>query len=84
MSYIVYVKEGCTYCTQAKSLLKMRGEAFTSVLIESDFEREELKRMFPKATSFPVVIKDGKFIGGYTELRESYENQGPGLLMESH
>jgi glutaredoxin len=35
-----------------------------------DFSREQILEKFPEAKSFPIIVLDGFYIGGYTQLRE--------------
>lgn len=66
----IYSIENCGKCTQAKALLKNKGLEFKEFLVQSSEEREDIKKMFPHAKSFPIVVIDHKWIGGYTQLSE--------------
>jgi hypothetical protein len=39
-------------------------------MLNRDFTREQLLETYPTAKSFPVVVLDGFYIGGYTQLAE--------------
>lgn len=69
----VYTKDDCSYCQQAKSLLDERKVDFVERKLYVDFTRETLLEKYPFAKSFPVVVVDGYFIGGYSQLREHLE-----------
>lgn len=69
----VYTKNDCTYCQQAKSLLQEKGVAYVEHKLYVDFTRETLLDKYPTAKSFPVVVVDGYYIGGYSQLREHLE-----------
>jgi hypothetical protein len=43
---------------------------FTEKMLNRDFTREQLLETYPTAKSFPVVVLDGFYIGGYTQLAE--------------
>lgn len=49
---IVFGKDGCPYCEKAVALLEEKGV---------EFEYHTLKTV-------PVIIMDGEYIGGFTEL----------------
>lgn len=66
----VYSKDNCGYCTAAVNLLRATGTPFTEQKLSVHFTRETLLEKFPTAKTFPVVVVDGMYIGGYNELRE--------------
>lgn len=65
----IYTKENCTYCVQAKNILRDRQISFVEYKLNEDFTREIILEKFPEAETFPVVVVDGFRIGGYNELR---------------
>lgn len=73
---IVYSKNGCPYCIQAKALLVERGFNFTEVVVDgvsvtrdsmnADLGRNDL-------TTVPQIVLNGQFIpGGYTGLKAHF------------
>lgn len=66
----LYTKKNCTYCDQAKALLKNRKLEYKEYTVETADERMQLKKEFPDARTFPVVVIDHKWIGGYTQLAD--------------
>ena len=64
---IVYSKNMCGYCVQAKNLLKNKGFAFEEINIE---EKPEAREFVIKEghRTMPQIYIDGKSIGGYHEL----------------
>jgi glutaredoxin len=75
MNVILYSKDNCSYCTNAKLLLTNKGISFTEMKLGEDFTRETLLEMFPEAKTFPVVVVDGFNIGGYVQLKEKLNNE---------
>lgn len=68
--YIIYSKPNCQQCTQAKMLLEMKGLAYEYLTLGADYELEDvLSTANTTVKAFPIVFKDGTFIGGYPELR---------------
>lgn len=65
----VYSKSACTFCGAAKNLLKLRGKEFTEYQLGVDFTREELIEKFPTARTYPLIVIDGEYIGGYDQLK---------------
>lgn len=74
MNVILYTKDNCSYCTNAKLLLTSKGMSFTEMKLGEDFTRETLLEMFPEARTFPVIVIDGFNIGGYVQLKEKLDN----------
>jgi len=75
MNVEIYSKFDCKYCSAAKSLLEMRNISFKEHVLDSDFTREFLLEKFSTAKTFPVIVVDGFYIGGYTDLRNLLEQQ---------
>jgi glutaredoxin len=69
MNAIVWSKEMCPYCDQAKALLKSKGIQFEEKKIGSGYTREQLLEAVPNARTVPQIFLDGKLIGGFTELK---------------
>jgi glutaredoxin len=65
MHYKVYSKEGCVYCDKAKKEIGDRGETYDEEILEKQTLEGLLGR---KVTSYPVVMREGKYIGGYSDL----------------
>jgi glutaredoxin len=43
---------------------------YSELKLDRDFSREQILEKFPEAKSFPIIVLDGFYIGGYTQLRE--------------
>jgi glutaredoxin len=70
MTAIVWSKDQCSYCDQAKALLKQKGISYEERNITSgNWTREQLLEAVPDARSVPQIFLDEKFIGGFNELR---------------
>lgn len=70
MNVVIYTKDACPYCTNAKTLLTTKGVPYTEMKLNEDFTREYLLENFPSAKTFPVIVVDGFNIGGYDQLRQ--------------
>ena len=69
MKAIVWSKDQCPYCDQAKALLKSRNIEFEERNIMHDWTREQLLEAVPNARSVPQIFLDDELVGGFTELR---------------
>jgi len=81
MKAVVYSKNGCPYCVQAKMLLEMKGVEVEEHNFQTDpSKREEL---FEKASAINVVPRtapqiwlNDEYIGGFDQLKAYYDKQG--------
>jgi glutaredoxin len=69
MKAILWSKEQCTFCDQAKALLESKGIPFEERKIGDGYTREELLEAVPTARSVPQIFLDGEYVGGFNELR---------------
>ena len=70
MKAIVWSKNMCPYCDQAKALLTLKGIAFEERKIGSGYTRENLLEAVPTARTVPQIFIDEQLIGGFTELKQ--------------
>jgi len=70
MKAIVWSKNACPFCDQAKNLLKLKGIEFEERNISTDWTREQLLEAVPDARTVPQIFLDKQLIGGFTELRK--------------
>ena len=69
---IIYPKTGCPFCHKAKSLLNKSKVSYKEIElnpmdINYTEKRDALFKHFSHK-SYPIIILDGRFIGGYSEL----------------
>ena len=67
---IVWSKENCPYCLQAKALLESKGIEFEERNVQKDWTKEQLLEAVPNARTLPQIFLDDNYIGGFTELRK--------------
>jgi len=70
MKAIVWSKDQCPYCDQAKALLKSRNIEFEERNVSQDWTREQLLEAVPNARTLPQIFLDQELVGGFTELRK--------------
>ena len=75
MAIELYSKNNCTFCDQAKQLLRTHGKEYIEYKLDEDFTREILLSKFPEAKTFPVVVVDGFHIGGYQQLLQQLNEE---------
>lgn len=68
----LYTRDECIFCEKAKTLLEKNNIEHTVFILNTDFVREDINLLFPKARTYPVVVIDGEYIGGYAELSKIY------------
>ena len=75
MNVVIYTKNQCSFCTNAKTLMNTKGIHYTEMRLGEDFTREYLLENYPTAKTFPVIIVDGFYIGGYQEFQKMLTEQ---------
>ena len=70
MKAIVWSKDQCPYCDQAKALLKSRNIEFEERNVSRDWTREQLLEAVPNARTVPQIFLDEELVGGFNELRQ--------------
>jgi glutaredoxin 3 len=70
MRAIVWSKDACPFCVQAKNLLTMKGIDYEERNIsQGPWTREQLLEAVPNARTLPQIFLDEQHVGGFTELR---------------
>jgi glutaredoxin len=70
MKAIVWSKDQCPYCDQAKALLTSRNIEFEERNVSHNWTREQLLEAVPNARSVPQIFLDEELVGGFNELRK--------------
>ena len=70
MKAIVWSKDACPFCVQAKALLEARGIEYEERNVSKNWTREQLLEAVPTARTLPQIFLDDELIGGFTELRK--------------
>jgi len=75
MKAVVWSKDSCPYCVQAKNLLKLKGIEFEERNItQGTWTREQLLESVPNARTLPQIFLDDVLVGGFQELRKHLKN----------
>jgi glutaredoxin len=78
MKAIVWSKDNCTFCDQAKALLEQRNIAYEERKIGDGYTREDLLEAVPTARTVPQIFVNNNHVGGFTELRQYIEQTAGG------
>ena len=71
MKVVVWSKDACGYCEQAKQLLKIKGIDFEERNItRGTWSKDQLLEAVPNARTLPQIVIDEEVVGGYTELKQ--------------
>jgi len=69
MKAVVWSKDSCTYCDQAKKLLDTHNIEIEEKQIGSVYTLKDLLEVVPNAQTVPQIFLNEEYIGGYTELK---------------
>lgn len=70
MKAVVWSKDACPFCVQAKALLESKGIDYEERNVMHEWTREQLLEAVPTARTLPQIFLDDVHIGGFTELRK--------------
>jgi hypothetical protein len=80
--YTIYTKLHCSYCIKAKILLENLSpciidcDDYLADVIKRDFFLTFIEDLAGKPhTTFPIVFRDGQYLGGYTETKQLFEKE---------
>lgn len=76
MKFKIYSKAGCSSCQQAKALLDTKGMSYEYLMLGKDYQMSDFIEAAQGNThrSFPLILKDGKYLGGLEQLKTSLKN----------
>lgn len=69
MKAIVWSKDSCPFCMQAKALLESKNIDYEERNVMHGWTREQLLEAVPTARTLPQIFLDDEYVGGFTELR---------------
>jgi glutaredoxin 3 len=69
MKAIMWSKENCPYCVQAKLLLEQKGYEIEERKIGDSYTKEQLLEAVPTARTVPQIFIDDEYVGGFNELK---------------
>lgn len=75
MKAVIWSKDNCSFCVQAKALLESKGIEFEERNIsQGNWTKEQLLEAVPTARTMPQIFVDDTHVGGFTELRKFLTN----------
>lgn len=69
MNAIIWSKEQCSNCDQAKNICKIFKIQFEERLIGENWSKEQLLEVVPGAKSVPQIFINNEYVGGLNELK---------------
>ena len=73
MKAVVWSKNQCPFCDQAKNLLKLKGIEYEERNVSTNWTKDQLLEAVPTARTVPQIFLDDKLIGGFQELKKYFE-----------
>lgn len=71
MTAIVWSKDHCPYCVQAKALLTQQGITYEERnIMHGTWTKEQLLEAVPTARTLPQIFLDEEYVGGFNELKQ--------------
>jgi glutaredoxin len=75
MSFVVYTKTDCPYCTKIKQVLNLTKQTYVSYTLNVDFTKEEFYSEFGEGSTFPQVLCNEQKLGGCTDTIKYLQEQ---------
>jgi len=69
MKAVVWSKEACPFCLQAKNLLTLKGVEYEERNINKDWTKDQLLEAVPTARTLPQIFLGDEYVGGFNELK---------------
>jgi glutaredoxin 3 len=74
MKAIIWSKDACPFCIQAKALLESKGIEFEERnIMHGTWTKENLLEAVPTARTLPQIFLDEVYVGGFNELRKQLQ-----------
>ena len=78
MKATIYTKDNCTYCVQAKTLMKIRGREWEELNMQKvptlrDQLMEKCEKINVSPRTVPQIWLDDTYVGGFTELKNTLD-----------
>ncbi len=70
--YTILSKPNCPQCQQAELMAKAKGVEYEKKMLDVDYDMEYLKEVLkdaPHVKTFPIILKNGKLLGGLSVFR---------------
>ena len=67
----IYSKTNCVFCEKAK--IKLQKHNPKIFMLDKDYSRDDFFKKFPNARTFPQIIINEEYVGGYSELKNWLE-----------
>jgi len=75
MTFVVYSKDGCPFCTKVQRVLELSEQKHVVYKLNEDYTKTEFYDKFGQGSTFPQVVLNETHLGGCTEtvsyLREN-------------
>jgi len=72
----IWGRDGCSYCEAARELCERSHLKYRYYKLNENFTREELIERFPQAKTYPQIMVQNSYVGGYTEFAKYLEETG--------
>lgn len=73
IEFVIYTINTCGFCSDVRDILTKQGKKFKEVRVTNSNKDAIYKKTDPitnKYRYFPMIIRNGKFLGGYAELKK--------------
>jgi len=75
MKALIWTKDHCPYCVQAKALLTQKGIEIEERKIGHSWTKEQLLESVPTARTVPQIFLGEEYVGGFDDLKKKFDQE---------
>jgi glutaredoxin len=75
MKFVIYSKDGCSYCEQIKKLMQALCLEYTVYDLGKNFSKDDFYNEFGDGSTFPQVVVNDTNLGGCKETIQFLREQ---------
>ena len=75
MKALIWTKDHCPYCIQAKALLTQKGIEIEERKIGHSWTKEQLLESVPTARTVPQIFLGEEYVGGFDDLKKRFDKE---------
>ena len=75
MKALIWTKDHCPYCVQAKALLTQKGIEIEERKIGHSWTKEQLLESVPTARTVPQIFLGEEYVGVFDDLKKRFDQE---------
>ena len=76
MEIELYSTPGCKWCEKSHKLFDLAEVEYKEYVVGTDISAEDVKIKYPFSSGYPVIVIDGKNVGGLVGAAKEFVKRG--------